>query len=113
MLTPSGGYCGIYGINSSMLRKRVTMPNDQKGRDPSRNPDDYINVHKDQLANLERDARRYQWLRSKAKRNAVTSNNKFAGDIHVIQWVNVTEANVLRAEELDAAVDAARQGKVK
>jgi hypothetical protein len=60
------------------------------------------------LAEAKRDAERYRWLRSKAKRNAVVSKNKHAGDIHVIQWADKTEANVLRMEELDSAIDAAK-----
>jgi hypothetical protein len=58
------------------------------------------------LAQANADTERYQWLRSKAARSLMTSK-KHAGEIQVIQWEDQTEANVLKLEQLDAAIDEA------
>lgn len=60
----------------------------------------------DKLRECERDAKRYRWLRSSAKRSLIRKN--FAGDIQVLQWAGRTEANALHEEALDKAIDAAK-----
>ena len=60
-----------------------------------------------QIGECQKDAERYRWLRSKAKRSP--SSKKHAGDIQVIQWEDGSAGNVLSLAALDAAIDAAKE----
>lgn len=56
------------------------------------------------LANTEKDANRYRWLRHGRPR---TTGMPRPERIEVLQWENRQEANALKGTELDAAIDSA------
>lgn len=66
-------------------------------------------AERQKVAELERDARRYRWLRNKATRTQM-GNKKHAGEIQVIQWEDRTVAGVLWSDALDEAIDRADRG---
>lgn len=63
----------------------------------------------EELAALRRDAERYRWLRESSIGTRLDSKNgkRNENDFQVIRWIGKTEADVLRRNALDEAIDAA------
>lgn len=82
-------------------------PEDDPGRDePLRrhHEDDDIAVLRAALEEAQRDAARYRWLR---RGRARTTGLPKSERLEVLRWVDRCEADVLKGDALDAAIDAA------